>query len=362
MFEKELAALERAGRLRKRKLFHGDHPSLIDLASNDYLRLAHKKKLFNATIKSLKNHGCYGPKASQLVSGYHPIHADFERFLIQTHRFEAALVIGSGFLGNLALFESLIRRGDVLLLDRHYHASGQLAAKTVQGEVIFFDHNDAVDLAAKLAGLKARRVFIALEGIYSMGGDYVARSVLQTALDAEATVILDEAHSSGVTGPHLRGILDAYKITDRKGIIKLGTLGKAYGSYGAYILAEQNTIAFLENRAKALIYTTAPSLYDIAYAHHAARYIEEHAQKLHRRLKKACQIAREAGYETAGPILPIPVGSDRAAIDLGQKLLKKGYLVGTIRRPTVEQAQLRVILRARPKKLKSFFKTLTHIF
>lgn len=350
MYENELAALARAGRLRGRKTFHVDQ---VDLASNDYLGMAHNETVFKRAIARLEKAGTYGPKASQLVSGYHPIHRDFERWLCKTHGYEAALVIGSGFLGNLALFEALPRKGDLLIIDAEYHASGLVAAKTTQGRVEFFRHNDANDLAQKLK-LPAKRRFVAVEGVYSMSGRLVKKSILTTAKEAGATLILDEAHSGGVIGPNLLGVLEHYGL-DNQNTIRMGTLGKAYGSYGAYLLADKTTISFLENRAKPVIYSTAPSLFDIAFAHEAAKTIWKTRNRLRERIHAARSVAARAGYLTPSLILPIALTDNKAVMRVQKKLLEAGFLVGAIRQPTVSQPQLRIILREHPKKLELFF-------
>ncbi|GHS86819.1 8-amino-7-oxononanoate synthase [Campylobacterota bacterium] len=356
LYDDEFEAIKRAGRLRKRVIYP---PHLIDLASNDYLRLAHDRKLFNAAILRLAGSPSYAPKASQLVNGYHEIHRDFERFLARKNGFGAAIVIGSGFLGNLALFEALPRRGDLLLIDSEYHASGILAAKTTQGEVRFFEHNNADDLRRQLK-THANRTFVAVEGIYSMSGDMVAQDVLIEAKEAGAVIIIDEAHSCGVIGHSLDGVFDYYSL-DTVNVVKLGTLGKAYGSYGAYILANRSIIEFLVNRAKPIIYSTAPSLFDIAYAHEAAQHVHTFSFRFRKQVEKAIAIAAKHGYQTESLILPIEFESNRKVMSAQKRLMKEGFLVGAIRPPTVNKPQLRVILRETPPKLERFFKTLKNL-
>ncbi|MDR2034618.1 MAG: pyridoxal phosphate-dependent aminotransferase family protein [Helicobacteraceae bacterium] len=353
MYEKELSALKKSGRLRERRLFS---EKLIDLASNDYLGMAHNKKVFERAVSRLRKSNVFGAKASQLVNGYHAIHREFERFLIKSRGYEAAMTIGSGFLGNLALFETLPRKGDLLLIDEEYHASGILAAKTARSKVLFFAHNDASDLEKKLK-TRVNRRFVALEGVYSMGGDLVEKSVIETAKNAGATLILDEAHSIGVIGENLTGVLEHYGFNSQN-VVLMGTLGKSYGSYGAYILASDEIIRFLQSKAKPTIYSTAPSLFDIAYAREAARHIYSRRAVLRKRIDRAREIAALFGYYSPSLILPIPLSSDKEAIELQRKLLKEGFLVGAIRRPTVKTPQLRVILRENPATLKRFFRAL----
>ena len=350
MYETQLAALDRANRLRTRRIANSE---LIDLASNDYLGFAHNRLLFDLTCKRMETLERHAPKSSQLVNGYHEIHRDFERFMAKINGYEAAIVVGSGFLGNIALFEALPRKGDLLLIDEAYHASGIMAAKLTQGRAEFFAHNDAAALARKL-DTKAKRVFVAVEGVYSMSGELVAKEVLQTAKNAGATLIIDEAHSAGVIGRQLHGILDHYDLSAAD-TIRLGTLGKAFGSYGAYILAAREVVEFLVNRAKPIIYSTAPSLFDIALAHTVAQHILTRRVQITRRIKQVQAIAQKCGYDTPSLILPITMKSDAEALRVQRALQRKGFAVGAIRRPTVKTPQLRVILRESPKTLLAFF-------
>ena len=271
MYEKELLALKKAGRFRQP--ISADFES-IDMASNDYLGLAHKPKLLKLTFKKLSKYPYYAPKSSLFVGGYHPIHQEFEVALCKANQFEAGVVAGSGFLANLGLIEALVRKRDTLFVDESYHASGMLATKLTQGKVVLFKHNDPDDLLKKLnsTDVKGRRI-IAVEGVYSMQGDMVKREFFEISKDYEALMIVDEAHSSGTVGANLLGVFDYYNIKPSPFHIKMGTLGKAYGSYGAYILGSRKIISFLHNRAKSLIYTTAPSLFDIALASTNFNYI-----------------------------------------------------------------------------------------
>lgn len=353
MYENEIKALKRANRFRERKIFD----NLKDYASNDYLGLAEDKKILKKTYTYLKNNNTHGAKASQLVNGYHPIFEKFEKFLCKTNSFENALVIGSGFLANLAMFEALGRRGDTFLVDEEYHASGIVGTKLTEAEVIFFKHNDHKDLEEKIKDLNSKRVFIAVEGVYSMGGDLLNKEIFSVAKKHFAYLIVDEAHSSGVLGENLTGIFSYYGITPDKTHIKMGTLGKAYGSYGAYILANSEIISFLENRAKSLIYATAPSLYDIAYAFYCAKKIQKNSSQYREKILKVQNCAKNIlGITTKSLILPIPVKSSKEAIHFQAILQERGFLVGAIRPPTVQEPILRVILRTSNNEYIKLFK------
>lgn len=343
-YENELRALRRAGRYRERRVAEF---SLIDAASNDYLGLAHRRELHERACQTVASYPAHAPKASMLVGGYHPIHAAFEHALCEANGFEEAIVMGNGFGANIGLVESLIRKGNLLLMDEEYHASGIAGARMCEGDVIFFPHNDASFLEEKLIENRGRRVIVAVEGIYSMGGDLLERRIIELAVEHGAILLLDEAHSSGVIGPNLMGILDHYAIPPTPLMIKMGTLGKAYGSFGAYVLASAHICDYLINRAKNVIYATAPSLYDTALAHHALDYIRQNAAALRAAIERRQRIVHETlGQEIGGLIVPIEIGDNREVMRWQNELREElGIHVGAIRQPTVKKAIIRLIAR-----------------
>ncbi len=343
-YTNELKALKRAGRYRER---HLADENLIDLASNDYLGLAHMGDLHAKACATLSAYPYHSPKASMLVGGYHPVHAAFEEALCKANGFEAGIVMGSGFNANIGLIESLVRKGDVLLMDEEYHASGIAGSRMVDAEVIFFPHNDSDTLEEALIRAGERRIIVAVEGIYSMSGDILNREIIELCIRYKTILILDEAHSSGVIGKHLMGILDYYEIMPTPLMVKMGTLGKAYGSFGAYTLCSAHIADYLINRAKNVIYATAPSLYDTALAHHALNYIQLHTDELRYQIMRRRSIVHEVlGIDREGLIVPIEIGDNVRVMEI-QALLKEelGIQIGAIRQPTVEKAILRLIAR-----------------
>lgn len=342
-YEKELAALKRSGRYRERKLFD---ENIIDLASNDYLGLAENKSLMDEAYTRVSSFSSHASKASMLVNGYHPIHADFERALCEANGFEDGVVLGSGFNANIALIESLLRKGDELFMDEKYHASGVLATKLIDAKVTYFKHNDAVELEGLLKGSLAKRKVIAVEGIYSMDADLLDVDIIHLANKYEAILILDEAHSSGIIGKNLMGILDHYELPVKENYIKMGTLGKAYGSFGAYILASAHIIEYLINRAKPIIYATAPSLFDTALGHASLNYIRENCGTLGAQIKRHQEIVYERlGIRAEGLIVPVVIADNRKVMQIQAELMQENYLVGAIRQPTVDAAIIRLIAR-----------------
>ena len=342
-YAKELAALKRSGRYRERRIFEDN---VIDLASNDYLGLAHNKEVLAETIRALQTLDSHASKASMLVNGYTKVHHDFEQALCDANGFEAGVILGSGFNANIAMIETLVRKGDALFMDEKYHASGVLASKLIDGELHYFSHNCSAELETLLKASTAKRNIIAVEGIYSMDGDLVPREIIELAEQYNALLILDEAHSSGVIGNNLMGILDHYDIEVKANHIKMGTLGKAYGSFGAYILASEHIIDFLVNRAKPIIYATAPSLFDTLLGHMALRYIQANCMLLREQIRRRQQMVKEIlDVEILGLIVPIVIADNHKVMAIQKSLLDQNLLVGAIRQPTVPSAIIRFIVR-----------------
>ena len=358
-YQKELNAIKKSNRLRVRKIYD---KKLIDLASNDYLGLASNKNIFKKAYKKVLKQNCIAPKASILVNGYSTIHKEFEQKLCKVNKFESAIVVGSGFLANISLIESMVRSKDVLFIDEQYHASGMLATKLVQGKVIVFKHNDFNDLEQKIQNeniSKTSRVIIAIEGVYSMGGDIAPKEFDQIATKYNSILLVDEAHSSGVIGKNLLGWFDYWNILPKENHIKMGTLGKAYGSYGAYILASSEIISFLENRAKPIIYSTAPSLFDIALGLQSLKYIIKNKKELYKKIEKNRNIVKKIlNIDSGSLIIPIEINDNKKVISIQKELIDNGYIVGAIRQPTVSKAIIRMIIKLdiKSKDLKSICK------
>jgi len=342
-YKKELEAIKKSNRYREVKLFDED---LIDFASNDYLGLSSNKELFEEACTIVRENKFNSSKSSLLVNGYSKIHKNFEDDLCKYNNFEAGLVVGSGFLANISLIESLVRKKDVLIMDEYYHASGILASQLVSN-VYTFKHNDYNDLEKIIKENKgANRIIIAIEGVYSMHGDIAPMQINELACKYDCILIVDEAHSSGVIGENLLGWYDYHNIKKEKNHIKMGTLGKAYGSYGAYILASEHIIEYLQNRAKAIIYTTAPSLFDIALAHVNFKYIMKNKEQLKNKIELFKNVVKEyLDIEVDSLILPIVINDNKKVLDIQKKLLDKNILIGAIRQPTVDKAILRIILK-----------------
>ena len=361
IYENELKSLKKASLFRKREL---RDDNIIDLASNDYLGLASNKGLYKKAFNKLLSYKEFSPKSSLLLNGYAQIHKEFEDYLIKLNSFESCILVSNGFCANLSLIEALPRRKDSIFIDEDYHVSGNIALKLVKAKVNVFKHNDANILEDLIKKDKAKRKFIAVEGVYSMQGDLLNKDIIFLADKYSCILLIDEAHSCGVIGDNLRGILDYYSLKVKENYIKMGTCGKAYGSYGAYILANSELISFLENRAKPIIYSTAPSLFDTALSYENLKYIEENKSSLKKDLKKRQKIVKEYTNTDIQSLIYIKNIANIYKLNLAVKFLKEhNFLLAGIKPPTVKKPLLRIIPRlgVSLESLKEFFMVLKKI-
>ncbi|MFC3848042.1 aminotransferase class I/II-fold pyridoxal phosphate-dependent enzyme [Helicobacter baculiformis] len=348
-YSSELRALRRAGLYRERHLYPAH---LHDFASNDYLGLSTHALLLEHAFEKVRSLTTHAPKASMLLNGYHPLHRELEEFLCARFGYEACLLVGSGFLGNVALIDALVRKNDILFMDAHYHASGQFLAKKLPN-AHFFSHNNTLDLVQQLKNQRAQhpkgRIFIAIEGVYSMDGQVAPKEFYTIAQEYDAYLILDEAHSLGVLGRDLGGYLSYYHLKLTPRIIVLGTLSKAYGSYGAFIGASPQVVEFLCNRAKSVIYTTSLSLLDSALAlvhlEHLYAHLSNYVSILEK-MRVCC--AQILGFSTPSNILTLPFERVQSLLNMHTSLLEAGFLCAPIRPPTVQKPLLRISLNVQP--------------
>lgn len=351
-FEKSLFALEKKGRLRSKKLLP---TNAVDFASNDYLGFKKDAKSFEKAVKSAQKHGVFAPSASQLVYGYQEPHRRLENTLKKLHAFEDALIVGSGFLANSALVSALPSHHDLILMDEEYHASGIAALALSKAPHQLFLHNNPQDLEARLKKSDAKRVFIFAESVYSMIGDILSQKIIELADKYDAYLVIDEAHAYGVIGKNLGGIYDYYGLSPKPKHIKMGTLSKAIGGYGSYILAQKEVILFLINRAKQIIYSTALSPIDAFIANERIKKISKNSFSLRKKIDRrllACEEILEKKIET-----PIIMLESKNAENIHKKLAKMNIITGFIRPPTTPKASIRVIARLGEKE-ENLIKTL----
>lgn len=339
--ERRLSVYPRAG--AKFEMFG---KSCLNLSSNDYLALAQHPAVIEGARRSLDGFGA-SSSASRLVTGTLPLHEQLEDCLAKFKGFEKALVFGSGYLANSGVLSAIAGRNDVMVLDKLCHASLIDGAVLSRVDLKRFRHNDVDDLNRILSGIPRRarqRVIVVTESVFSMDGDIAPLARLQEVCDAhDAMLYVDEAHAIGVFGPSGRGLVDG-----QGSQICAGTLGKALGSYGGFVVCSGTMKEYLVNTARSFIYSTSlpPSILGAAIE---ALTIVQNDPALGTRLLERSRFFIDACYQqgvkvtaSESQIVPLIVGSNEEATELSECLKSQGVLAIAIRSPTVPAGTERI--------------------
>ena len=338
----------------ERALLELDGTRLVDFSSNDYLGLARHPELARAMSACAAASGA-GSAASHLVCGHGREHARLEEELAAFCGRERALLFSSGYMANLAVVTAFAGRGERVLLDRLAHASLIDGAQLSGAKLTRYAHADAAAAARELAAPGAPAVLVATDGVFSMDGDLAPLPELARAARAsDAWLIVDDAHGLGVIGATGRGSLEHFALGGEEVPLLVGTLGKAFGSFGAFIAGERALIDYLVQKARPYIYTTALPQ-PVAAASRVALALA--AAEGWRRARLAAHITSFRARALAGgvplaesstPIQPVLLGGAATALAVQEQLRSAGFHVVAIRPPTVPPgtARLRVTLTA----------------
>jgi 8-amino-7-oxononanoate synthase len=355
----------RADGLYRRRRIVGPHAGLgpaellvdgrrcLAFCSNDYLGLARDPRVARAMAAAAEAWGA-GSGAAHLVTGHTTEHHALEEALADFTGFPRALLFSTGYMANLGLVCSLAGRGDLVAEDRLNHASLIDASRLSGATVRRFAHADPAAAARRLAA-EARHKFIVTDGVFSMDGDAAPLAELaRVAADAGAELLVDDAHGLGVVGLHGRGSLAAAGLGPASVGGLVGTLGKAFGTFGAFVAGSEALVETLIQRARAYIYTTAPPP-AVAAATRVALAIareeewrREHLAMLVARFRTGARaLGLRLGPATT-PIQPVMAGEAPAALAAAEALFDAGLWVTPIRPPTVPagSARLRVTFSA----------------
>lgn len=319
---------------------------LVNFSSNDYLGLAASEELKEAFIEGVGRFGA-GAGASRLVCGDLLAHEELETELVAFKRTEAALAFSNGYATALGVIPAVAGAGDTILLDKLCHASLIDAAKLSGATIRVFPHNHLGKLEKLLAGVREKdagaRVLVVTESIFSMDGDGAPlREIVELKERFGAWLMVDEAHGVGVLGPQGRGLAAELAVEDRIEL-QMGTLGKALGVSGGYVACSRAVRDLLVNKARSLIYSTAPPPAVAWAAKEAVKLVAgEKGDELRARLT----IRREALGLGPGraAIFPLIIGDESAAVRASEALLEEGFLIPAIRFPTVAKGTARLRL------------------
>ncbi|OGW64729.1 MAG: 8-amino-7-oxononanoate synthase [Nitrospirae bacterium RIFCSPLOWO2_02_FULL_62_14] len=356
MFEQRLCQLEQQHLLRRLRTIESASEAEVTLegrpvilmASNNYLGLATHPALKRAAIQATERFGV-GAGAARLVSGTLPPHEELETTLAKFKGTEAALAFGSGYLANLGVIPALIGAGGLIFADRLCHASLIDGCRLSGASLRVYRHNDVAHLKSLLARRPSKRdTLIVTDGVFSMDGDLAPLpDLIELADRYNARLFVDDAHGTGVMGAQGRGTIEHFGLESRIPF-HMGTLGKALGTSGAYVVGPSAMIQYLINTARTFLFATAPPPATAAAAIAGLQVLRneperrvrlwENRQYLHAGLTRL-------GFRLTGsasPILPIVVGNAQKAVAMADRLLELGVYAPAIRPPTVPKNTSRI--------------------
>ncbi|MBC8291963.1 MAG: 8-amino-7-oxononanoate synthase [Proteobacteria bacterium] len=331
-----------------------DGRELLLFCSNNYLGLACHPEVVEAARLATARWGA-SSVSSRLVSGHMTVHAELEDKIARWKNQEAALVFSTGYQANIGVISSLTGPGDLIVSDELNHASIIDGARLSKAATVVYRHNDIEDLERVLCENRgAGRVLVVTESVFSMDGDLAPLADISKACRRHgAWLMVDEAHGAGVFGERGAGLVQQLGL-ERQVQVHMGTMGKALGSFGAYVTGSRTLIDLLVNKARSIIFTTALPPSAAAAALAAIQVVEREPQRAAGLLARATSLAlalREAGLEVPNAdsqIIPVLLGDAARAVATADKLRAKGFYVAAIRPPTVARgtSRLRVSLMA----------------
>jgi glycine C-acetyltransferase/8-amino-7-oxononanoate synthase len=324
-----------------------DGRPVLLLCSNNYLGLAGHPLVREAAAEAAVRWGA-GAGASRLISGSMEPHRALEQRLAAFKGYDSALLFGSGYLANSGVIAALARRGEVVFSDELNHASIIDGCRLARAETFVYRHADLDHLAWGLRSAGDRASLIVSDGLFSMDGDRAPlEGLLQLARRHRCRLMVDEAHATGTVGPGGRGTVAAAGLSGEVDLL-VGTLGKALGSYGAYVCGSDEMVEYLLNTARSFIFSTALPPPVVAAAQEALALLEAEPAMV-KRLGVNAAVLREALAAEGLPIgtsesqiVPVRVGSAEQAMRLSEALLEHGVFIQGIRPPTVPEGSSRL--------------------
>jgi len=346
ILSKKLQEIKQKNRYRTRPILN---ENVINFSSNDYLSLKDnpitKQKLIN-NIDKLS----LGSGASVLVSGYHLIQKELEKFISEFKQTEDCIVVGSGYMANVGLIQAISDEEDIIFSDELNHASIIDGIRISKAKKIIYKHCDVEDLEEKLKKYhtKGKKIIIT-DGVFSMEGDIAPLDkIIEISKKYDAVVIVDDAHATGVIGEEGRGSLNYFNLMPDSNVVQMGTLSKAVGSYGAFICGSRILIDYLVNTIRSVIFTTglSPVQNFISLENFKILAKEDFRRKeVLEKSKYLVNSLKNKGIDVkffGTPIISLIAGEEEKALKLRDKLLEKGFFVQAIRPPTVPEGTSRL--------------------
>ncbi len=345
------------------KAIDNDGNEFLVFGTNNYLGLTHHPKVMEA-CKEASEYGT-GSTGSRLTTGASFEARELENNISEFKNTESTLIFNTGYMTNLGVIYALTKENDVIFSDQLNHASIIDGTRISKASVRVYKHKDTSDLENLIKKEiesnnepnNKSNFFIVSDGVFSMDGDIAPLpKLVEIANEYNCTLIIDEAHATGVIGKNGRGTVEYYR--NKTGIdltdsvdLQIGTLSKALASEGGYVSGKQVYIDYLINKSRPFIFSTALSPSTIASANAALNLLKENSEEYLSNLNENTRLMRnllnDAGLNVVDgetPIIPIIIGPAELANRFSKKLEKEGILVSSIRPPSVPKGESRLRL------------------
>jgi 8-amino-7-oxononanoate synthase len=352
----QLDDIDKQGLYRRRRVVESPQGSevivdgrlMVNFCSNDYLGLANHPAVADAFRQAIGRYGI-GAGAAHLVCGHTRAHHVLEEELAEFTGRERALLFSTGYMANLGVISALTGRGDEVFEDRLNHASLLDAALLSGARFKRYSHSDPAVLKRELEASGGKRCLIASDGVFSMDGDLAPLPALAAlAMQCGALLMIDDAHGLGVIGEGGRGSTALSGLTQDDVPVLVGTFGKAFGTFGAFVAGSADLIEFLIQRARTYVYTTALPAAVAEATRVSLRLVREESWRRNRVSSLVQRFRAGAAriglqlMESDTPIQPVVVGDNRSAVLVSEVLKSTGFLVAAIRPPTVPAGTARL--------------------
>ncbi len=333
---------------------HIDGKPVLAFCSNDYLGLANHPQIIKAFQDAAHQYGV-GSGAAHLITGHTKPHQELEEALAAFTGRDRALLFSTGYMANLGVISALMQREDVVYQDKLNHASLLDAGRLSDARLLRYAHNNVDHLAKRMAKQESGQSMIVADGVFSMDGDVAPiRELAGLASTNDSWLMIDDAHGLGVLGEHGAGLVEQEQLEQNDVHILMGTLGKGFGTSGAFVAGSHELIEYLIQTARTYVYTTAqpPAVAAATLTSLQLVQIENwRRERLGDLIKQFREGAAQLGLtlmESQTPIQPVIIGDSGEALAIAEQLEKQGILVTAIRPPTVpaNTARLRVTLSA----------------
>jgi 8-amino-7-oxononanoate synthase len=354
-FDAELQSLNQQSLYRRRRVVESpqsvlmqlDGRQVVNFCSNDYLGLANHPEVIAAFKRGVDQYGV-GSGSAHLICGHSHAHHALEDELAAFTGRERALLFSTGYMANLGVISALVGRGDSVLEDRLNHASlldgGLLSAARFQR----YQHNQLDDLQVRLAASKGKALIVS-DGVFSMDGDLALLPDLANLAEQHgAGLLIDDAHGFGVLGANGGGVVEHFGLSQQQVPILMGTLGKAFGTFGAFIAGSDALIEYLIQKARTYVFTTAMPGAVAEATRVSLRLLQQeawrrqHLQALISRFRAGAEQQGLQLMDSATAIQPIILGDSETALLASERLLAQGFWVSAIRPPTVPAGTARL--------------------